>query len=124
MPAAAAMLPPEPVRFSTTNCWPKWSDSHWLMMRATVSTGPPAEKPIIQRTGRVGYSAAEEDEGRVARLKRQDRANIDPRQNPLMMFPCHPLVVAVRWMLSQKSYFAYTSSCTIIGHSPPVRPTK
>ena len=24
------------------------------MMRATVSTGPPAEKPIIQRTGRVG----------------------------------------------------------------------
>jgi hypothetical protein len=87
MPAAAAMLPPEPVRFSTTNCWPKWSDSHWLMMRATVSTGPPAEKPIIQRTGRVGYSAAEEDEGRVARLKRQDRANIDPRQNPLMVFP-------------------------------------
>jgi hypothetical protein len=48
------MLPPEPVRFSTMNCWPKRSVSHCAMIRATISTGPPAEKPMIQCTGRSG----------------------------------------------------------------------
>src|SRR5450759_5249545 len=52
--AATARLPPAPARLSTMTCRPKCSDSHWLMMRATISTAPPAAKPISQRTGRLG----------------------------------------------------------------------
>src|SRR5450759_5249544 len=30
--AASLTSPLDPARFSTMNCWPKCSDSHWLMM--------------------------------------------------------------------------------------------
>jgi len=56
--AFAAIMPPEPVRFSITNCWPRWSESHSPMMRATMSFGPPAAKPTNQCTGRLGYLSA------------------------------------------------------------------
>jgi hypothetical protein len=44
--ASVAMLLPAPVRFSTTNCWPSRCDSHWLMRRAQMSVGPPAQSKI------------------------------------------------------------------------------
>src|SRR6476660_3508880 len=48
-------MPPEPARFSTTNCWPRWSESHSLRIRATMSFGPPAVNPTTKCTGRMGY---------------------------------------------------------------------
>jgi hypothetical protein len=47
-------LLPAPGRFSTTHCWPMRSDSHCAMSRATISTAPPAAKPTMILTGRVG----------------------------------------------------------------------
>src|SRR6516165_10830958 len=52
------MLVAAPVRFSTTNDWPNRSDSHCAIRRATTSAGPPAAKPTMMRTGRVGYACA------------------------------------------------------------------
>src|SRR5262249_3888214 len=50
----AARLVPPPGLFSTTTDWPRRSVSHAAMMRATRSVEPPAGKPRIRRTGRVG----------------------------------------------------------------------
>src|SRR6267154_2417595 len=36
----------------------RWSDSHWLMIRATTSVAPPGGNGTIQCTGRVGYGSA------------------------------------------------------------------
>src|SRR5262249_14930249 len=43
-----------PARFSTTNWRPRRSKSHCAITRATMSVGPPAEKPTMMRTGRAG----------------------------------------------------------------------
>ena len=48
-------LLPAPGRFSTTNCWPSRSESHWPTKRATMSVDPPGANGTIKRTGRVGY---------------------------------------------------------------------
>jgi hypothetical protein len=48
------MLLPPPGRFSTTNGWPSRSDSHWPIMRATMSVVPPAEVATMMRTGCEG----------------------------------------------------------------------
>src|SRR3977135_2878395 len=49
-----AILPPAPPRFSMTTCWPRRSDSHWAILRATMSVGPPGGNGTIQCTVRVG----------------------------------------------------------------------
>src|ERR1700726_3463034 len=53
------MLPPAPGRFSTTMGWPRRTDSHWPIKRATTSTEPPGAKPTTTRTGRDGYVSAQ-----------------------------------------------------------------
>jgi site-specific recombinase XerD len=45
---------PAPGRFSMMNCWPSRSESHWPISRATMSAPPPAGKPVMMRTGRLG----------------------------------------------------------------------
>ena len=52
--ASVAILVPAPGRFSTMNCWPSRSESHWPIRRATMSAPPPAGKPTMMRTGRDG----------------------------------------------------------------------
>ena len=54
MTASVAMLVAAPGRFSTMTCWPSRSDSHCATRRAPISAGPPAGKPTIKCTGRVG----------------------------------------------------------------------
>src|ERR1700730_8680082 len=54
IPDWGAILPPAPPRFSMTTCWPRRSDSHWAMIRATTSVAPPGGNGTIQCTGRVG----------------------------------------------------------------------
>src|SRR5882672_4106699 len=58
MAASAAILVLAPGRFSMMNGWPSRSESHWPMRRAVMSDAPPAAKPTMMRTGRVGYSCA------------------------------------------------------------------
>jgi hypothetical protein len=50
------MVPPAPVTFSTTTCWPKALDIGAAMSRATVSEGPPAWNGATIVTKRVGNS--------------------------------------------------------------------
>ena len=45
-------------RFSTKNCWPSRSDSHWPITRARMSVPPAVPKGTMMRTGRVGYVCA------------------------------------------------------------------
>ena len=45
---------PAPGRFSTKYCWPVRSESHWAMMRATMSFPPPGANPTTNRTEREG----------------------------------------------------------------------
>src|SRR5262249_55806835 len=52
------MLPAPPGRFSTTNCWPRCSDSHCPINRATMSVVPAGPNGTIMRTGRLGYACA------------------------------------------------------------------
>src|SRR4051794_20784464 len=56
--AAAAVIPPAPGRFSTTNGLPKESVSFWATARVTISPRPPGPKPTTILTGRVGNSCA------------------------------------------------------------------
>src|SRR5687767_7957522 len=48
-------LPPAPLLFSMTNCWPRRADSRSEKMRAAASTLPPAANGTITVTGRVGH---------------------------------------------------------------------
>jgi hypothetical protein len=52
--ASAAMLLPLPALFSIINCRLNRSASSWATSRAQRSAGPPAAKPTIHRTCRVG----------------------------------------------------------------------
>src|SRR5262245_48543415 len=49
------MLVVAPGRFSTTYCWPRYSESFGVSRRAMMSVPPPGGKPTSTRTGRVGY---------------------------------------------------------------------
>src|SRR5262245_31272197 len=48
------MLPPAPALFSTITAWPRFSLSFCAMIRAAVSVPPPAAKPTVNVTGRLG----------------------------------------------------------------------
>src|SRR5215467_10632307 len=52
------MFVPAPGRFSTTNCWPRYSLSLDAARRALMSTPPPGVKPTSTRAGRAGYCAS------------------------------------------------------------------
>src|SRR5215472_7477701 len=52
------MFVPAPGRFSTTNCWPRYSESFDAARRALMSTPPPGVKPTSTLAGRVGYCAS------------------------------------------------------------------
>src|SRR5688500_16159410 len=56
------MLVAAPGRFSTTNCWPRYSESFGASSRAMMSVPPPGVKPTSMRTGLVGYACAEATE--------------------------------------------------------------
>jgi hypothetical protein len=45
------MLVPAPGLFSITTGWPSRSDSHFPMMRETMSAPPPGGNPTTQRSG-------------------------------------------------------------------------
>src|SRR5262245_27519632 len=49
-----AILVAAPGLFSMTNGWPRRADSHCPINRPMMSYPPPAAKPTIIRTGRVG----------------------------------------------------------------------
>src|SRR2546423_850712 len=51
-------MPPAPVMFSITICWPRISLNRAARMRASVSTGPPAAYGTTMVTARVGQSCA------------------------------------------------------------------
>src|SRR5713101_255392 len=51
------VVPPAPVTFSTTTCWPSVRDLWSPTMRATTSVGPPAAKGTMRVMGRSGYAA-------------------------------------------------------------------
>src|SRR5205823_9321012 len=50
------ILPPAPGRFSITNDWPRRSDSHCPIRRATTSDPPAAANPVSRCTGLFGYA--------------------------------------------------------------------
>src|SRR5215469_1842838 len=50
-------VPPAPVTFSTTTCWPSVRDMCSPTMRATTSVGPPAANGTMRVIGRSGYAA-------------------------------------------------------------------
>src|SRR6266849_5313349 len=52
------MLLPAPVRFSTTNCWPKSAPTFCASTRAAISPDAPGPKPMMIRTGRTGSRSA------------------------------------------------------------------
>src|SRR5688500_12468726 len=52
------MSPPAPPRLSTTNCWPRYSDSLFENTRAVMSLPPPGANGTMTRTGFVGYFCA------------------------------------------------------------------
>src|SRR5690349_16989275 len=47
--------PPAPPRLSTTNCWPRYSDSLVENARAVMSLPPPGAKGTTTRTTLLGY---------------------------------------------------------------------
>jgi hypothetical protein len=49
-----AMLVVAPGRFSTTNGWPRYSESRGASTRAMMSVPPPGGKPTTTRTARLG----------------------------------------------------------------------
>src|SRR5262245_39881980 len=59
---------PAPGTFSTITGWPTSSDSRAAMMRAEVSTGPPAANGTTMVTGRVGQSCARAATGLVSAM--------------------------------------------------------
>ena len=52
--ASVPTLPPEPERFSTTNCWPVISLILMHQMRDRISVPPPGGKSPMKRMGPVG----------------------------------------------------------------------
>src|SRR5262245_38455171 len=55
---STAMLPPAPVRFSTSTCWPMLSLMNLATTRATVSVPPPGSKPTTMLIGFDGKVCA------------------------------------------------------------------
>src|SRR5262249_40785224 len=51
-------VPPAPLGFSTTTCWPRTSLSPWARMRPATSLGPPAANGTTRVSGRVGKFCA------------------------------------------------------------------
>ena len=51
-------MPPAPPKFSITICWPRISLMRAPIMRAMVSTGPPAAKGTTRLIGRAGQLCA------------------------------------------------------------------
>src|SRR6516162_1746511 len=49
------MVPPAPVRFSITICWPIARDTDSPTTRATKSSPPPGASGTMKRTGRLGH---------------------------------------------------------------------
>src|SRR5688572_17738926 len=47
--------PAAPPRLSTTNCWPRYSESLFENTRAVMSLPPPGANGTMTRTGLVGY---------------------------------------------------------------------
>src|SRR5215475_9882645 len=56
--ASMPMVPPAPVRFSTTTCWPIVSDMRSPAARAIKSIAPPGASGTMIRTGLFGQSDA------------------------------------------------------------------
>ena len=54
MARVPAVVPPAPMMFSITICWPSVPDMLSLTMRATTSVGPPAANGTIIVIVRVG----------------------------------------------------------------------
>src|SRR5262249_55298551 len=52
-------VPPAPLGFSTTTCWPSTSLSPWARMRPATSLGPPAANGTTRVSGRLGKFCAE-----------------------------------------------------------------
>src|SRR6187399_1186693 len=50
--------PPAPPRLSTTNCWPRYSESLFENWRAVMSLPPPGANGTTTRTGLAGYCCA------------------------------------------------------------------
>src|SRR4051812_19082135 len=55
----AEAIMPAPGRFSTTTCWPTFSDIFCAMMRAVMSATPPGANGRMKRIGLVGKACAE-----------------------------------------------------------------
>src|SRR6266516_438497 len=53
------MVPPAPVRFSMTTCWPIARDTGSPTTRATKSRPPPGASGTMKRTGRLGHAASD-----------------------------------------------------------------
>src|SRR5688572_31684028 len=51
-------MPAAPARLSTTTCWPRYSESLGLIVRATMSVPPPGGKATMMRTGLEGNDCA------------------------------------------------------------------
>src|SRR5262249_29544648 len=56
-PRVVPVVPPAPVTFSTTICWPSERDMVSPPMRATTWVGPPGAKGTFGVMGRSGYAA-------------------------------------------------------------------
>src|SRR5262249_56660299 len=52
------MVPPAPVRFSITICWPIARDIDSPTTRATKSSPPPGASGTMKRTGRLGHAVS------------------------------------------------------------------
>ena len=51
-------MPPAPLTFSMTTCWPRTSDRRTLRMRAMLSEALPAANGTTIVSGRIGQSCA------------------------------------------------------------------
>src|SRR5919106_5192856 len=82
------MRPDAPPRLSTTNCWPRSSDSPAATRHPPKSEAPPGGKGMMSRTGRSGYSPPQAAAAlHNAHVSRKQRKNV-----AVIVTPC-PLVV-------------------------------
>src|SRR5688572_6910696 len=70
------MLPPAPVRFSTTKGWPRRSCSRLASVRPTRSGAPPGGNGTSTRTGLVGYACAHTEPAKTSSNRLQSRIRI------------------------------------------------
>src|SRR5688572_19098958 len=61
--------PPAPPRLSTTNCWPRNSESLFENTRAVMSLPPPGANGTMTRTGLTGYFWASTAPGKPAAIQ-------------------------------------------------------